>query len=166
MRTNCPKSGFTIIELLIVITIIGILTAILVPILNVQEYLKQSRDARRVNDILTIQTALSAALADGTIRLTDTTGCTTCNSIDGTTSVDGTGWVPFTEISGRGMREYLSVLPKDPVNQGSLKFDYYSDGIRFELNAKLESEKYQIYMIEDGGNEDELYERGWDLELK
>jgi hypothetical protein len=44
-------------------------------------------------------------------------------------------------------------------------FSYYSDGEAFELNAVLESEKYMDYMLSDGGNDDNVYERGFDLTL-
>ena len=160
------RDGFTLIELLIVIVIIAILAAILIPILNTQEYIKQSRDARRVNDFAAIHTAIAAAITNGAIELVDTTGCTTCNSIDGTTAIDGTGWIPYNKISDNGLKDYLPILPKDPMNRDGLRYDYYSDGRDFELNAKFESERYQIYMVEDGGNDGELYEKGWNLELR
>ncbi len=56
------KEGFTIIELMIVITIIGILSAISVVALN--EVRKNSRDSKRVADIERIQTALEFYFMD------------------------------------------------------------------------------------------------------
>jgi prepilin-type N-terminal cleavage/methylation domain-containing protein len=160
------EKAFTLIELVIVIGIIGILAGILLMVVDTDEYMKQSRDARRLNDILTLQTAISAAVADGAISLVSTQNCITCDSISGTDKVDGTGWVTFENIKGQGLKDTLFILPTDPKNTGDLKFEYYSDGFKFEINAKLESERYQINSQKDGGNDDSIYERGWDLDLK
>ena len=163
---SAQEKGFTLIELLVVIAIIGLLAGVVTALLNPAEYIKQARDARRINDILNIQTALTNALTTNQIQLTTTADCNTCNSIDSTGLVNGTGWVKFTVLSGNGLANYIPTLPIDPVNEGDLLFSYYSDGENFELNAKLESEKYVEYMIRDGGNDNNLYERGFSLILK
>jgi prepilin-type N-terminal cleavage/methylation domain-containing protein len=54
--------GFTLVELLIVIAIIGILAAIVLVNLNVSR--KKGRDARRLSDIHQIMTALELFYAD------------------------------------------------------------------------------------------------------
>ncbi|KKS21373.1 MAG: hypothetical protein UU77_C0003G0001, partial [candidate division WWE3 bacterium GW2011_GWC1_41_7] len=141
------------------------LAGILLTVVNYQEYLAQARDARRISEIMSIQTAISSAVADNVIRLTDTGSCTTCDSVTGTTAVDGTGWIKFENNSGRGLKDTIPILPEDPSNRDEYRFEYYSDGIRFEINARFESEKYFINSAKDGGNDDEVYERGWDLEL-
>ena len=158
-------AGFTLIELVLVIGLIGILAGILLTVVNYQEYLAQARDARRISEIMSIQTAISSAVADNVIRLTDTGSCTTCDSVTGTTAVDGTGWIKFENNSGRGLKDTIPILPEDPSNRDEYRLEYYSDGIRFEINARFESEKYFINSAKDGGNDDEVYERGWDLEL-
>lgn len=160
------KKGFTLIELLIVITILGILVGVLVPIIRVGEYQAQTRDARRVNDLLNLQTALISAMTNNDIELTDTTGCSACDSLSGTIAIDGTGWVKFRNLSGDGLLGFIQNLPKDPKNEGDYKFSYYSDGNRFELNAKLESQRYANYATDDGGNDNTLYERGLKLTIK
>ena len=57
--TSKPKRAFTLLELLIVIGIIGSLTAITVLILNPARYFSQSRDGRRLSEIQSINKALS-----------------------------------------------------------------------------------------------------------
>lgn len=53
------KAGFTLLELLIVISIIAILSLILVFALNPAEILRKARDTQRVSDLSTLKTALS-----------------------------------------------------------------------------------------------------------
>ena len=159
------QNGFTLIELLVVIAIIALLAGVVMSFLNPAEYLKQARDARRVSDILNIQTALSTALTGNSIQLTTTQDCTTCSSVTGTFAVNGTGWIKFIDLGGNGLSGYLPILPRDPVNEGNLNFSYYSDGQAFELNTVLESEKYVEFMANDGGTDTEVYERGFDLSL-
>lgn len=71
------KNGFTLLELLIVISIIAILSIALVFLLNPAETLKKARDAQRISDLKTIKTALGVMLTasstpslDGTFAAT------------------------------------------------------------------------------------------------
>lgn len=166
-KTNFVKSdkGFTLIELLIVIVIVGILAGILVMILDVGEYQAQARDARRMNDMLSVQTAIIDSMAVQGISLSDTSGCADCTSNTGTDAIDGTGWVKFNNLSGRGLIDVISVLPVDPLNEDEFIYSYYSDGIDFELNMIFESDRYQDNATKDGGNDDAVYERGFNLTL-
>lgn len=52
------KGGFTLLELLIVISIIAILSVALIFVINPAETLKKSRDAQRISDLNTMKTAL------------------------------------------------------------------------------------------------------------
>ena len=159
------EKGFTLIELLIVIAVIGILAGVLVSVIDVREYQRQARDARRMNDILSVQTAIIDSLATSSIQLTDTSGCTDCDSINGSTDIYGNGWVKFNDLKGRGLIDVISTLPSDPVNEAPFEFTYYSDGVDFELNMVFESNRYQINATQDGGNDDAVYERGFNLNL-
>ena len=52
------ESGFTLLELIIVIGIIAILSVALVIVLNPAETLKKARDAQRISDLSTLKTAI------------------------------------------------------------------------------------------------------------
>lgn len=52
------KGGFTLLELLIVISIIAILSVALIFVINPAETLRKSRDAQRISDLNTMKTAL------------------------------------------------------------------------------------------------------------
>jgi prepilin-type N-terminal cleavage/methylation domain-containing protein len=53
------RSAFTLVELLIVITIITILLVVVVIVLNPEQLLAQSRDAQRISDLATVNSAVS-----------------------------------------------------------------------------------------------------------
>lgn len=65
-ESNKREGGFTLLELLIVISIIAILSVALVFILNPAETLKKSRDAQRISDLSTLKTALGLYLTSTT----------------------------------------------------------------------------------------------------
>src|SRR3989344_8561410 len=58
------KSGFTLLELLIVITILAILTLVVVLFINPVEMLKKSRDVQRMSDMATLNSAINLFLQD------------------------------------------------------------------------------------------------------
>ena len=56
------NSGFTLLELLIVIAIIAVLSVALVIVLNPAEALRKSRDAQRISDLTTLKKAIGLYL--------------------------------------------------------------------------------------------------------
>lgn len=79
------EGGFTLLELLIVISIIAILSVALVFILNPAETLKKSRDAQRISDLSTLKTALGLYLTSTTTPyLGSLTANTACRANNGT----------------------------------------------------------------------------------
>ncbi len=60
------KDGFTLLELLIVISIIAILSVALVLVLDPAETLKKSRDSQRLSDLSTMKTAIALYLTSTT----------------------------------------------------------------------------------------------------
>ncbi len=57
-NTQTAKRGFTLIEILIVVTIIGVLVVALLAALNPIEQIRKAADAKRINDLRQYQIAL------------------------------------------------------------------------------------------------------------
>jgi prepilin-type N-terminal cleavage/methylation domain-containing protein len=72
------KEGFTLLELLIVITIIAILSVALVFVLNPAETLSKSRDTQRMSDLSTLKTALGIYLISSSTPLLDNVANNLC----------------------------------------------------------------------------------------
>ncbi|MBI3671797.1 type II secretion system protein [Candidatus Azambacteria bacterium] len=191
MQNKKSNKGFTLLELLVVISIIAILSVVVVFFIDPVEILKKSRDVQRISDLATMKTAISLYLQDNasnslggvtncsaTSPITDNTNKIYVSAYDtvwaytqkgtGTTTNDGTGWVPvnFSTVTSGAP---VSNLPVDPVNTKTNGL-YYRYGCltnnRFELDTALESTAYTSTdnrMVKDGGNSTTRYEVGTDL---
>lgn len=158
------RKGFTLVELLVVVAILGILMAAVVLAINPAEIMKKSRDATRLSDMASLRQALDFAVADG-VTLTETVA--DGDSTAGSRVTTGGGWVNV-DVS-----KYLSVLPIDPKNGSPFtdalgtpipagKYFYASDGSAYELNCYLESADNLSKYENDGGSDDTIYEVGTD----
>jgi len=58
------SKGFTLIEMLVVVSLIGILSGIALNVINIKKVQQRSRDSRRIGDIKRVQTALELYFAD------------------------------------------------------------------------------------------------------
>jgi len=156
------KKGFTLVELLIVIGILAILTAAVVVVLNPAQLLAQARDSQRMSDLDAVRSSiafyLSTADSPGLsetgncmVGITHSGGSCTQNS---STVVTSGGWVGVNLASSTGGSP-LATLPTDPVNSTNYYYAYDADNTNkvFELNARLESQKYRVNMTTDGGND-------------
>jgi len=157
------KKGFTLVELLVVVAILGILMAAVVLAINPAEIMKKGRDSTRLSDMDSLRKAVDLAIADGgTLTATAAAG----DSTVGTRAVNGTGWVNVN------VAQYLSTLPIDPRNAVSFadaagntvtgKYLYFSDGSAHELNCYLESASNAGKYTTDGGDSAAMYELGTD----
>lgn len=179
------KTGFTLIELIIVIAVIAILATTVILVINPVTILQEARDSQRIADVSQMNSALGLYLATvSSPNLGDSAKCYVHNSgavlavncggrhAGATTStvsraVDGTGWMPvnLTAISGGSP---LAVWPVDPTNNATLFYSYaVGTGFTYELNADMESARYgqggsDDNESTDGGNKDNLYEVGTD----
>ncbi len=65
MKTTKEQTkGFTLLELLIVISVLAILSVALILVLNPTESMRKSRDAQRINDLGTLKTAIGLYLTE------------------------------------------------------------------------------------------------------
>jgi prepilin-type N-terminal cleavage/methylation domain-containing protein len=164
-RALSSSSAFTLIELLVVIAIIAILAVVVVLTLNPAQLLAQSRDATRVSDMATLNSAIGLYQTDtggigtmgtssiayvslpdssstcGTWGLASGSSCVTSTS---SKNIDSTGWIPlnFKNISEGAP---FSSLPIDPSNTSSsgLFYTYSTNNGQFELISPMESSKYK-----------------------
>lgn len=190
---SSKKSGFTLLELLIVIAIIAILSVVVVLFINPVEMLKKGRDVQRISDLATMKTAISLFLQD---NASNSLGSTVACSTTGTTITDNTAairvtvdsswsytdnytatssnagtaqsWIPVS-FQGVSSGAPISNLPLDPVNSISY---YYRYGCwannTFEIDAALESDAFTVTddrRVKDGGNSATRYEVGTDLRI-
>jgi len=176
------KKGFTLVELLIVIGILGVLATAVVLVLNPAELLRQARDSTRLQDLATIHSALSIYVSSvssptlGETAYNTSSGSATCDSTASVASrqvytVAGSGWVAvdFTTIPGGSP---LSALPRDPVNDTTYFYCYDANNTAktWELVTQLESSKFANGGADDrestdGGDNSDWYEVGTDPDL-
>jgi len=146
--------GFSLVELLVVISIIGILSSIAVVSLNTAR--TKARDALRKGDMAQIRTAMN-------LYYDDNQGYPVCGTwVDNTEPYGATADQPGAdcfsgiaadppvtlakELTG-GTRPYLASLPKDPRNPTNSAgvsiaylYRYVSNGMDYALVYQLEEE--------------------------
>jgi len=107
MKPWAKQTGFTIVELLIVIVVIGILATITIVAYNgIQQ---RGRDAQRRSDISTIAKALELYYTDKGYY----------PSGGGSTSINS-GWSTTADASwpnlATALQDYIKTLPRDPIS--------------------------------------------------
>ena len=144
MKRNLFKKGFTLVELLVVMAIIGILATVIISGFRASQ--RRSRDAKRKSDLRQIGQAMELFYSDHDFY--------PANSIDG--NIEGCPFVsptPTTCVWNHGGadtgkfedadmgRLYFRELPNDIIND--LTYFYISDGQSFQVFAHLENEEDQ-----------------------
>lgn len=181
MKKNSHASlntGFTLLELLVVVTIISILAAIAFLVINPLETIRESRDANRLSDLASLQRVINLVVPESTgsgveVLCSGSTGDPTpgavlCQGVSNSSDYNpkasnGTGWIKIDLTSQSGVN--FAVLPSDPLNDSEHYYTYASDGKNWEITAKLESTKYNYKMLQDGGIDNDKYEIGSTLKL-
>lgn len=153
------QKGFTLIELIIVITILVILGVVVVVLIDPAEILAQSRDSQRISDLASIKGATQLVLSNAvpanasTVCRTDVSpenGSNASSSIYVSLSSAGssgyvttsaatlqnastTGWIKMN-FTGLSTGNALSGLPIDPTNSYSASGLYYRWGCNYNSN--------------------------------
>lgn len=111
--------GFTLIEIILVMSLIGIMATVVISLINPVAQFQKSRDAQRKSDLRQIQSALELYRADqGSYP-----GTLTCGN-------------PLKVASATYMRK----IPCDPNNTGKLIYTYSGGGgMSYKLIACLEN---------------------------
>ncbi|MBL7036740.1 prepilin-type N-terminal cleavage/methylation domain-containing protein [Candidatus Microgenomates bacterium] len=125
MKTKI-SSGFTLVELLVVVSLIGILTTLVVANLNSAR--ERARDASRKSDLRNIQTGLRLYYNDiGQFPLSSSGDVVAC---DGTCTW-GEAWINDSIT-------YMNTLPSDPLSDQSYVYTYVDDD-SYTLKSCLEN---------------------------
>jgi len=136
------RKGFTLIELMITVSLIVILSAILLQVINPATLRAKTRDQQRVAGLKQIQAALELYFADYR-AYPDPSGT-------------GTGSWLVLELGGSdalstALTPYMDTVPLDPLYEGSTsdsdpcsngttnsRYNYWSDGADYVLTAQME----------------------------
>jgi prepilin-type N-terminal cleavage/methylation domain-containing protein len=149
MRTLKIKSGFTLLEVLIVIAIIGIMATVLVVIINPAQQLAKARDSERRTEIYSIVSAIDRYATEHSGTLPDTDGDPETSNFPTTPTCIGTGGGCF-DLGGAGetgetiVPEYMYEVPTDPKtgdqsNTGYMIYVDSNDYIHASASGEVET---------------------------
>jgi len=188
MRTNKRSiASFTLTELLIVIAMIAVIATAVILVLDPGEYLAQARDAQRVVDIDSLNTAVGLyassvrgskgvankvyiSIPSANADCSDITGLPTlpvgstyvCATDVDYRKVNGSGWLPvnFEALPGGSTIKQLPIDPQNSTASGRY-YIYMGDANGYEVVSLLESEKQlKAKALKDGGADSSRYESG------
>lgn len=141
--------GFTLVEILIVIVIVGILTAGAISVINPLDQLQKAHDAKRKSDLTQVQKALELYSND----------VGSYPEIASPSDYRIKGFDDFPVAWGEQWTPYMETLPKDPSS--SKNYVYVSNGRIYYLYASLDrgGKDFQACKV-DGSACDSAIENG------
>lgn len=162
--------GFTLVELLVVISIIAILAVVVVLIINPVEFSRRARDTARLADLANLRTAINTSVQDATVSSALSVLCVgseaypcTGTSHNSARNPNGTGWVKVDLSAPASVS--VPTLPMDPINDVHNHYVYCANNDTWEIATVLESDQQKGKMSTDGGGNNDLYEVGSSLAL-
>lgn len=151
----------TLLEMLVVLSIMGVLAMFVLINVNAVENKRRARDLVRITDLSVLMQAIEEYQIDHDNQLPgnpDTTYQSDLRPDVGSCIPDcaniSQGWFDF-DLSG-----YMATLRVDPINDGTQIYRYKHDSVRYKLDCTLEAQKHQSMMMDDGGNDNAHYEMG------
>lgn len=123
------EKGFTLIEILVVIGIIGILATVVLVAVNPSRQFKQARDSQRVANVNTILNALGQNIADHEGNLFCDGSIRTLSAYSGSIKT-GEG---LSDIAECLTPDYLPKLPHDPKAEDA----HYTNEDDYDTGYKL-----------------------------
>lgn len=130
------KKGFTLIEILVVIGIIGILATVVLVAVNPSRQFKQARDSQRVANVNTILNALGQNIADHEGNLFCDGSIVTLSTVSHVIK-SSSGDPDMIDVANCLIPEYLPKLPFDPKSNESyyINEDDYNTGYSLDMDS-------------------------------
>lgn len=187
--------GFTLVELLLVIAILGILAVALLVAINPIEAQKKARDSKRLSDLKTLQILVDQFINDG--NAIPATGIGSAAGISSTGSAGNVATAgtitaqnnqpacPSGTSTWLGIDtcKYGNTVPTDPNNNVSrtmvtnaaatppaatnvvARYRAIISGSNYEIGVMMESTSNAAKVTGDGGDDNDFVETGSDLTL-
>lgn len=145
-QKNGPRTGFTLIEILVVIGLIALLAAVVLIAVNPARQFAQGRNAQRISNVETILNAIGQRIADNKGLFPTSPGCATAMVVDTVYTIAVGSTAPASSIDLSCLvPTYISAqLPVDPsTGIWTNETDYNTD-----YTVKLDSiGRYEICAI-------------------
>lgn len=159
---NPNQSGATtLLEMLVVLSIMGVLAMFILINVNAVENKRRARDLMRITDLSVLMQAIEEYQIDNNNELPGAANTTyqsdqrpDVGSCAPNCANISQGWFDFN------LSDYMATLRADPINENGLIYRFRHDGVRYKLDCVLEAQKHQSMMGNDGGNDNAHYEMG------
>lgn len=160
------SQGFTLIEILIVVSLLAILAVAALIAINPGEATNKARDAQRLKQAADLQKIVEQWMQESTAT-TAFTAVSTANS--GSQLCTGSGWL---SAAGLNVCAYANSVVVDPVNKasqthqrtsdtttGTVAYEVVYDGAQhYRICTHLQSQANRSLLTSDGGSHNYAYE--------